>query len=159
MPLISELLNSSGVTAVSYDKIGTIQRRLAWPLRKDDTHKSRTYHFSKEKNITITSGGTWTRNPQIRSLMLYPLSHRGFLTICQSSDSLVVMTSALHAEGREFNPRSEQSVLRSSGGVVGYHASLTHWRSRVRSSPRIIFVFLTHAGGNIADSLRLCQTS
>ena len=36
---------SSGVTAVSYDKIGTIQRRLAWPLRKDDTHKSRTYHF------------------------------------------------------------------------------------------------------------------
>ena len=28
----------------SSDKIGTIQRRLAWPLRKDDTHKSRTYH-------------------------------------------------------------------------------------------------------------------
>ncbi|CAN0840349.1 hypothetical protein LINGRAHAP2_LOCUS2804 [Linum grandiflorum] len=23
------------------DKIGTIQRRLAWPLRKDDTHTSR----------------------------------------------------------------------------------------------------------------------
>ena len=23
-------------------KIGTIQRRLAWPLRKDDTHKSRS---------------------------------------------------------------------------------------------------------------------
>ena len=29
----------------SSDKIGTIQRRLAWPLRKDDTHKSRMYHF------------------------------------------------------------------------------------------------------------------
>jgi hypothetical protein len=27
------------------EKIGTIQRRLAWPLRKDDTHKSRMYHF------------------------------------------------------------------------------------------------------------------
>jgi hypothetical protein len=38
-------LRSSGVKTVSYDKIGTIQRRLAWPLRKDDTHKSRTYHF------------------------------------------------------------------------------------------------------------------
>ena len=25
-------------------KIGTIQRRLAWPLRKVDTHKSRMYH-------------------------------------------------------------------------------------------------------------------
>ena len=28
----------------SSDKIGTIQRRLAWPLRKDDTHKSRSVH-------------------------------------------------------------------------------------------------------------------
>ena len=49
-------ISSSGVKAVSYDKIGTIQRRLAWPLRKDDTHKSRTYHFfclpkKKEKKI------------------------------------------------------------------------------------------------------------
>ena len=26
----------------SSDTIGTIQRRLAWPLRKDDTHKSRS---------------------------------------------------------------------------------------------------------------------
>ena len=26
----------------SSDKIGTIQRRIAWPLRKDDTHKSRS---------------------------------------------------------------------------------------------------------------------
>merc|ERR1712118_69606 len=27
-------------------KIGTIQRRLAWPLRKDDTHKSRSVQKS-----------------------------------------------------------------------------------------------------------------
>ena len=27
-------------------KIGTIQRRLAWPLRKDDTHKSRSVNIS-----------------------------------------------------------------------------------------------------------------
>jgi len=26
-------------------KIGTIQRRLAWPLRKDDTHKSRSVNI------------------------------------------------------------------------------------------------------------------
>ena len=31
----------SSETFWSSDKIGTIQRRLAWPLRKDDTHKSR----------------------------------------------------------------------------------------------------------------------
>ena len=35
--LVAELLRESSV------KIGTIQRRLAWPLRKDDTHKSRKY--------------------------------------------------------------------------------------------------------------------
>ena len=29
------------VSLETSDKIGTIQRRLAWPLRKDDTHKSR----------------------------------------------------------------------------------------------------------------------
>ncbi len=43
--LLVKRLCPSSVKAVSYDKIGTIQRRLAWPLRKDDTHKSRTYHF------------------------------------------------------------------------------------------------------------------
>jgi septal ring factor EnvC (AmiA/AmiB activator) len=34
--IISDSLRGSSV------KIGTIQRRLAWPLRKDDTHKSRS---------------------------------------------------------------------------------------------------------------------
>ena len=35
-PCNSDSLRGSSV------KIGTIQRRLAWPLRKDDTHKSRS---------------------------------------------------------------------------------------------------------------------
>jgi len=33
--------NTRLVPSGTSDKIGTIQRRLAWPLRKDDTHKSR----------------------------------------------------------------------------------------------------------------------
>jgi hypothetical protein len=33
-------------------------------------------------------------------------------TFFLGSDSLVVMTSALHAEGREFDPRSEQDFWR-----------------------------------------------
>ena len=37
-PLPVDSLRGSSV------KIGTIQRRLAWPLRKDDTHKSRRVH-------------------------------------------------------------------------------------------------------------------
>ena len=36
------------------EKIGTIQRRLAWPLRKDDTHKSRMYHFFLEPTIALS---------------------------------------------------------------------------------------------------------
>ena len=34
-------------------KIGTIQRRLAWPLRKDDTHKSRMYHFLTTQQLSF----------------------------------------------------------------------------------------------------------
>ena len=37
-PAVLLLLDSLRGSSV---KIGTIQRRLAWPLRKDDTHKSR----------------------------------------------------------------------------------------------------------------------
>ncbi|CAM6008458.1 unnamed protein product [Sphagnum balticum] len=38
---ISSICNRPSVSSETSDKIGTIQRRLAWPLRKDDTHKSR----------------------------------------------------------------------------------------------------------------------
>ena len=39
-------------------KIGTIQRRLAWPLRKDDTHKSRSVNnFSEIADVTLLSLG------------------------------------------------------------------------------------------------------
>jgi hypothetical protein len=38
--------------------------------------------------------------------------------IQQCSGSLVVMTSALHAEGREFNPRPEYTFVLSSRNVV-----------------------------------------
>ncbi|RID70775.1 hypothetical protein BRARA_C02760 [Brassica rapa] len=37
LPRLTKVIVPSGTS----DKIGTIQRRLAWPLRKDDTHKSR----------------------------------------------------------------------------------------------------------------------
>ena len=47
-------------------KIGTIQRRLAWPLRKDDTHKSRSdiythtyihiYHLQAPRGVRGAGG-------------------------------------------------------------------------------------------------------
>ena len=33
----------------TYTKIGTIQRRLAWPLRKDDTQIREVFHKKKKK--------------------------------------------------------------------------------------------------------------
>ena len=38
-------------------KIGTIQRRLAWPLRKDDTHKSRSVNNFFFRQRDGASGG------------------------------------------------------------------------------------------------------
>ena len=45
-------------------KIGTIQRRLAWPLRKDDTHKSRSVNnfFFPAKRLR-RRGAVAKRNP------------------------------------------------------------------------------------------------
>ena len=36
---------SSARFGSTYTKIGTIQRRLAWPLRKDDTHICEAFHI------------------------------------------------------------------------------------------------------------------
>ena len=44
-------------------KIGTIQRRLAWPLRKDDTHKSRSvkmYAYS-ETYLKYANTHPWSK--------------------------------------------------------------------------------------------------
>jgi hypothetical protein len=38
------------LTATSYTKIGTIQRRLAWPLRKDDTQNREAFHIFCDRN-------------------------------------------------------------------------------------------------------------
>ena len=57
MPRFSDLLRESSV------KIGTIQRRLAWPLRKDDTHKSRSVNNFFFKKTTFDAGSYLVRLP------------------------------------------------------------------------------------------------
>ena len=37
----------------TYTKIGTIQRRLAWPLHKDDTQIREAFHTKKKKKKRI----------------------------------------------------------------------------------------------------------
>ena len=44
-------------------KIGTIQRRLAWPLRKDDTHKSRSVNNYLFKFDVRTVGASLRTRP------------------------------------------------------------------------------------------------
>ena len=39
------LREAAGPALLASTKLGTIQRRLAWPLRKDDTHNSRRIDF------------------------------------------------------------------------------------------------------------------
>jgi hypothetical protein len=50
-PPLSDSLRGSSV------KIGTIQRRLAWPLRKDDTHKSRS--VNNFLSVRMVTGATF----------------------------------------------------------------------------------------------------
>ena len=68
-------------------KIGTIQRRLAWPLRKDDTHKSRSVSHFLLRNASCAR--------MFRPVPM--LLHLG--AWCSG------ITSASHAEGPGFNPQ------------------------------------------------------
>ncbi|KAH6556462.1 hypothetical protein KP509_1Z176900 [Ceratopteris richardii] len=52
------------------DKIGTIQRRLAWPLRKDDTHKSRN---GCARVLALVPSGTSDKIGTIQRRLAWPL--------------------------------------------------------------------------------------
>ena len=41
-------LNQGARFGSTYTKIGMIQRRLAWPLRKDDTQFCQAFHIKKK---------------------------------------------------------------------------------------------------------------
>ena len=44
----------------TYTKIGTIQRRLAWPLRKDDTQIREAFHiFHLSLSVPYANGQNW----------------------------------------------------------------------------------------------------
>ena len=51
LKVLSDSLRGSSV------KIGTIQRRLAWPLRKDDTHTSRSANNSYDSKVLSIGRG------------------------------------------------------------------------------------------------------
>ena len=54
-------LNFCTCSGSTYIKIGTIQRRLAWPLRKDDTQNReafQTFSFFLFKDLFVNKRGT-----------------------------------------------------------------------------------------------------
>ena len=52
-PQSSILQAPLGFPSGSSDKIATIQRRIAWPLRKDDTHESRQVFCPTWRSVMI----------------------------------------------------------------------------------------------------------
>ena len=50
-------------------KIGTMQRRLAWPLRKDDTHKSRSVNKTRKRRVGSPRRLAHFRHGAVRSLV------------------------------------------------------------------------------------------
>ena len=63
--------DSSARFSSTYTKIGTIQRRLAWPLRKDDTQIREAFHIFKKrkknkKDSKLSIGNTLYSNPLLK---------------------------------------------------------------------------------------------
>ena len=50
---------AAGPALLASTKLGTIQRRLAWPLRKDDTHNSRRIDFFYPLLPLLCSSALW----------------------------------------------------------------------------------------------------
>ena len=59
-----KLGDPSLLTCSTYTKIGTIQRRLAWPLRKDDTQIREAFHIFSHHEVLFSiwkQSGDWLR--------------------------------------------------------------------------------------------------
>ena len=87
-------------------KIGTIQRRLAWPLRKDDTHKSRSVpNFFEEHVLPCQFDSMQGANSQTKiwSKPWSPLNSAPLLLHCSSSETASNKVFELAAENLHKN--------------------------------------------------------
>ena len=113
-PISSDPLRRSSV------KIGTIQRRLAWPLRKDDTHKSRSVsHFSPAACVQLKS--TLWRNPVVyRKQQILKLARRHHFG-GQGNSSLDDIFASQHEHGarqRRYSLWAQAPLLRTCVGLT-----------------------------------------
>ena len=84
-------------------KIGTIQRRLAWPLRKNDTHKSRSVNNGTRRTESPMTGwrkgGGGPRTPQAGEPRL--ASQRFMLEHVRSNGQALRYAAPRHKADRE----------------------------------------------------------
>ena len=128
----------------TYTKIGTIQRRLAWPLRKDDTQNREAFHIFCPQ---------WTHVHIFANFSKINKYFPSFLPILL----LQFYTCRVRSEGRGFEPFELQGYIQSPRNVIWRH--LTHFC--VYFSGPIVILQLSINCDNAKNSckwiLRLCQ--
>ena len=106
-------------------KIGTIQRRLAWPLRKDDTHKSRSdTSFLCFFAVLAAASGL---NPEFSQAMKTwrqrdcATSHVNFLPdiTCTSHNPPLLLTHPALTNSRRMWSRPQRCHFELEGGSAG----------------------------------------
>ena len=74
----SKLGALSSLTCSTYTKIGTIQRRLAWPLRKDDTQNREAFPIFLKLNFIVVIWLIFEReNFNINNTLIPPTNKNG----------------------------------------------------------------------------------
>ncbi len=108
-------------------KTGTIQRRLAWPLRKDDIKSSRCTHFFFFFNFRAVKILAYAADS---SAPHGGTSHAG-CQWCTSVTSLAAVTSCTTSTS---SWSTEQVLLALAGLEVYFYAHCTRHRSQCRAS-------------------------
>ena len=113
-----DLLRESSV------KIGTIQRRLAWPLRKDDTHKSRKYRLFKRSGKESSDGAAKSRRAKrdeaTRGIRLWSDAERRTSRIAVTASTLSWRwrVTAQHTGAGLLTSRTTSDVRRHTGSYI-----------------------------------------
>ena len=95
----------------TYTKIGTIQRRLAWPLREDDTQNREAFHSFCVKN-TIFFG-------TLHRFYLETLKSTIKASLAQwQSTSLVGIKVKKVTRGHEFNSHRRHHYVITHDGIL-----------------------------------------
>ena len=118
----------------TYTKIGTIQRRLAWPLRKDDTQNREAFHIFKKKKKNYFCWLQLFGMFQVFRLLAFSL----FLYACKYLVLLFYLETASHRRAAHFTLTSLLSKYNFKRGGCGvWCAFRTNNLCRIRRSPAL----------------------